>query len=187
MKKLQKVAIIGNGGGGKTTLSRSIAKRYNLEITHVDSIQFLSGLKVRDKNETNTILTNIARKDEWLIDGFGSLEVIFERFELAEIIIFVDFPIWRHQWWAFKRQVKSLWKTRSELPEGCSERGIKKTLEMYKIIKRVHTDLIPKFKTYIENNNLQSKTLYIKNVEDWINVKNSNLLNLLNNFETKKP
>jgi len=50
-----------------------------------------SGLKVRDKDETDKILRGIANKDKWLIDGFGSLEVVFERFELAEIIIFVDY------------------------------------------------------------------------------------------------
>jgi len=44
----------------------------------------------------------------------------YGRFKLADMIIFVDFPLWRHLFLALKRQVKALWKTREELPQNCS-------------------------------------------------------------------
>lgn len=66
-----RIAVIGNGGGGKTTLSRALAKRYNLPLTHVDSIQYMAGMNVRPTDETRTILNEIAAAPQWLIDGFG--------------------------------------------------------------------------------------------------------------------
>lgn len=104
---IDKIAVIGNGGGGKTTLSRSLASRYGLPITHVDSIQYLAEMKVRPKDETTAMLLEVASKERWIIDGFGSIDVMRARFEIADIVVFVDFPLWRHYWWCTKRQIKS--------------------------------------------------------------------------------
>ncbi len=34
--KLKRVAIIGNGGGGKSTLARRLAEKQKISVTHVD-------------------------------------------------------------------------------------------------------------------------------------------------------
>ena len=115
MKNINRVAIIGNGGGGKTTLARSLAKKYSLPLTHVDSIQYLPCMKIRDPMETTRILNQMADEDLWLIDGFGSYEVMQRRFIRADIIIFVDFPLWRHYFWCTKRQIKYEFTTTSSI------------------------------------------------------------------------
>ncbi len=76
-KQVNKIAVIGNGGGGKTTLSRMLAKKYQLPITHVDEIQYLSDLSVRPTAETTEILDKLIQANEWLIDGFGFLPFFF--------------------------------------------------------------------------------------------------------------
>jgi len=162
-----KIAVIGNGGGGKTTLSRHLAERHKLPLTHVDSIQFLPGLKVRPQEETRQILNRVADTDCWLIDGFGPLDVMERRFELASRIVFVDFPLWRHYWWATKRQVKSRWRPREELPADCEEGTLAHTWQLYKILWRVHTVIRPQLQEIFSRPEISPKVLLVKTPREW--------------------
>jgi adenylate kinase family enzyme len=38
---MQRIMIIGNGGGGKTTLSVALSRHTGIPITEVDALQFL--------------------------------------------------------------------------------------------------------------------------------------------------
>ena len=78
--KIKKISVIGNACSGKTTLSRKLAERYELPLTHVDSIQFLPGLKLRNPDETRKTLQEISERDMWIIDGYGPLKIIEKRF-----------------------------------------------------------------------------------------------------------
>ena len=75
-EKINRLAIIGNGGGGKSTLAKKLAKLYDLPLTHVDSIQFLPNMKVRKQEETSKILRDLSKEKSWLIDGFGTLDAV---------------------------------------------------------------------------------------------------------------
>ena len=171
-----KIAIIGNGGGGKTTLSRVLARRYQLNLVHVDSIQYLPGMKTRAAEETQIILNQAADQQDWVIDGFGSLEVMERRFKLADKIIFVDFPLWRHYWWCTKRQVKSIWMPRSELPKGCDEATVGYTIKLFKILWRVHVKIKPELEMIFDRPEIKPKVVRIANLHEWKSVLNSGLL-----------
>jgi adenylate kinase family enzyme len=162
-----KIAIIGNGGGGKTTLARAIASRYGLKLTHVDSIQFLAGMKVRDREETSRLLNALADEPSWVIDGFGRLDVMTRRFEIADRIVFVDFPLWRHYWWCTKRQVKSLWAPRSELPDGCNEATFSYTIELYKTLWRVHRTIRPELLKIFARPEIAGKVVKVRTMPEW--------------------
>ncbi|MCB0385683.1 MAG: hypothetical protein KDD43_09840 [Bdellovibrionales bacterium] len=166
-ERFARIAIIGNGGGGKTALARKIALRRRLPITHVDSIQYLSGFEPRPEEETRQILDKVAAENRWIIDGFGPLDVIERRFERADLIIFVNFPVWRHYWWAAKRQLKSFWHPRSELPQGCSEASIGHTIRLFKILSKVDEHIVPVLEKILSRKDLRDKVIEIKNVEEW--------------------
>ena len=165
--RIQKVAVIGNAGGGKTTLSRFLAKKHQLPLHHVDSYQFIPGMKIRPHHETIQILNDIQAQPAWLIDGFGPLDIIEKRFELAEKIVFVDFPLWHHYWWSTKRQIKSLWAPRSELHDGCNELTFEHTLKLYKTIGRVHRLMRPELLRILDRPTNKPKTIFIRHLKDW--------------------
>lgn len=164
---LSRVAVVGNAGGGKTTLSRRLAELYQLPLTHVDSIQFLPGMKIRPFKESVEILAEIQSRDTWLIDGYGPLDIIVKRFELAECVVFIDFPIWQHFWWCTKRQIQNLWSRRQELPAGCSEVSWSHTVKLYKSIWKAHKLMRPELLKIFNRETLRDKMVYVRTVQDW--------------------
>lgn len=170
---MKRVAIIGNGGGGKTTLARILGERHGLPITHVDSIQFLAGMKVRDPLETTARLNQVADQERWLIDGFGSFDVMERRFKLADKVVFVDFPLWRHYWWCTKRQFKSIWFPRTELPAGCNEATLSHTIKLYKILWRVHQQIRPRLIELFERPEMKDRVVRISNLKEWQHMGNN--------------
>ena len=65
----ERIAIIGNAGGGKSTLARELGQILNLPVTHVDSIQYQSGWRRTPDEECDQRLSAIASEDRWIIDG----------------------------------------------------------------------------------------------------------------------
>lgn len=167
LREMKKIAVIGNGGGGKTTLSRRHHQLYQLPLTHVDSIQYTAGMQTRNIEETRAALNKIADMEKWIIDGFGPLDVMEKRFSIADKIVFVDFPIWRHYWWCTKRQMKSLWSPRQELPENCNEASFSHTVKLYKTLWRVHTKIRPQLLEIFSKENIKERVLTIRNVKEW--------------------
>jgi len=102
---VRRIAVIGNGGGGKSTLCRALGERLELPVYEVDAVQWLPGWRAAPLDETTRILESWAADDEWIIDGFGPFPVIERRLDRADTIVYIDFPFVLHLWWSLKRQV----------------------------------------------------------------------------------
>lgn len=165
--KIKRIAVIGNGGGGKTTLSRRLHAVHQLPLTHVDSIQYIEGMKTREIEETRQLLSQIADAGEWIIDGFGPIDVIENRFSAADRIVSVDFPLWRHYWWCTKRQIKSIWLARSELPESCNEAILAHTVKLYRTLWRVHTQIRPQLLEILSRDEIKERVTIIRDLRTW--------------------
>jgi adenylate kinase family enzyme len=164
--KIQKISIIGNPCNGKTTLSRALAQKYKLHITHVDSIQFLEGMLLRNPDETRQILSDISNQDEWIIDGLGPLKIIEDRFQKSDLILVIRIPLWRNLVWFLKRQVKSVFVTRAELPNNSREASLQQTWKLLTNIRSVQSGLWLQLDRIFLREIYKNKVQYIKSVNE---------------------
>ena len=161
-----KIAVIGNAAGGKTRLSRELANFYQITPTHVDSIQFGPGMTIRPHADTRAALEVVASQDNWIIDGYGPLDIIEKRFSQADQIILIDLPIARHLFWFGKRQLFSLWSPRRELPPGCKELSYRHSAKVIKSMWSMHREMRPELIKILARPQYNPKVTIIKSVRD---------------------
>lgn len=161
-----KIAVVGNSCSGKTTLARKLSKKYGLPLTCVDSIQFLPGMKIRPHQETIATLTEIQNGPDWIIDGYGPLDIIEKRFELADQVIFIDFSIYRLYFWCLKRQINNLWSRREELPLGCDEVSFEHTRKLLSNISKAHRLMRPELLRIFGREKLKNKMIFVRTLSE---------------------
>ena len=172
-----KVVVIGNIAGGKTRMSRRLAELHGLPLTHIDSIQFLPGMVMRPLPETREALNAVTSQEKWLVDGFGPLDILEKRFALADRIVFIDLPLWRHYWWTIKRQISNLWSRRAELPEGCDERDWEHTKKIFKTLRQIDSKMLTELRRILNRDTNKSKTIFIHNLQQWNDLYSAGLTN----------
>jgi len=131
---MRRIAVIGNGGGGKSTLARTLGQHLGIPVHEVDEVQWLPGWRRAPLDEVVAILEGWAAGDTWVIDGFGPWPVIDRRLARADTIVFVDLPFRTHLWWAAKRQVVSLVRRRAWAGQSAPP----PSLLLFRTLRRVH-------------------------------------------------
>ena len=140
---MRRVAIIGNAGGGKSTLARKLAAPHAFPYFSVDQIQWLPGWVAAPERDVAEKLDQVAAQDRWIIDGWGPWPSIHARLHAADTIIFVDLPIWMHFWLAAERQISAArGEARPDPIEGCDQLEV--TERIFETIWRVHNNLKPR-------------------------------------------
>lgn len=167
-KHSKKITSIGNAGGGKSTLCRALSKKLNIPLYPIDHIQWKPGWIRTSEEEFSHKHTELLQHDKWIIDGFGPWEHVEHRLREADTIIFIDLPLYMHYWWATKRQIKCLFKSRVGGPPGCPMLPV--TIRLYTMMWHIHKDLRPKIL------NLLYEYGSIKNI---VHIKTARQLNLL--------
>ena len=115
-----RISIVGGPGTGKTTLANILSKIYNIPAINIDGIHHLPNWQIRDKLERDNIILSYVEKDKWIIDGTYST-TLNQRFEKADLIIWLDYSSFAQLKGIFKRFIKNPNKEKSEIP-GCKEK-----------------------------------------------------------------
>ena len=157
---MTRVVVIGNAGGGKSTLSRQLSAARQLPYFAVDDMQWRPGWKLISADEFAAAHSAVLARQSWIIDGFGPWPDIEKRLELADTIIFVDHPLWLHYWWATKRQVASLFRGRPDGPDGCPMWQV--TFRLYSMMWRVHRNLRPKLLSAIQKRERGKRVFHLR-------------------------
>jgi hypothetical protein len=87
----RRIAVIGCGGAGKTTVARALAERYGLPLVQADPIVYANGHTARPESEWQPELNAHADGDAWVIDAM-KLSLLEHRVERADTVVFLDLP-----------------------------------------------------------------------------------------------
>ena len=103
MQPLKRVAIIGCGGSGKTTIGRRIAAVIDAEITHLDAVYYDDEWNKLPQEKFAQIQEELVAADTWVIDGnyAGTLPIRLRR---ATHVIFLDLPAITCLWGIVQRR-----------------------------------------------------------------------------------
>ena len=123
MELKMKIAIVGYSGSGKSTLARKLAKKYQTDVLHFDTVQFLPDWGVRSDEEKKKLTEHFLNThDSWVIDGNYSKLFYERRMAEADIIILLLFNRFVCLHRAYRRYIKYKNTTRPDMAEGCKEK-----------------------------------------------------------------
>jgi adenylate kinase family enzyme len=157
---MKKVAVFGNAGAGKSTLAKRLAAITRLPLYPLDLIQFKPGGGEVPHEEYLKAHEDLLQKDEWIIDGFGSVASAWQRFSKADTLVYIDLPLLTHHWWVTKRLVQGLLIN----PEGWPENSPiwSSTISSYQVLWRCHRSLTPKYRQLVADAAASKQVHHIK-------------------------
>lgn len=145
---MKKVAVFGNAGGGKSTLSQRLSEITGLPLYILDKLQYQAGGAEVPPDHFKRIHQEILETDQWIIDGFGSIDTLWPRLDQADTLVYIDLPLYVHFGLVTKRLITGYFKP----PEGWPENSpiFKSSLNSYRVLRLCHQHLTPKYREYVE-------------------------------------
>jgi ABC-type dipeptide/oligopeptide/nickel transport system ATPase component len=159
--RLQRIAIIGNAGGGKSTLARALGQFLAIPVHAIDDVQWKANWRPAPEAEVAAVHANWLTEPRWIIDGWGGWDLVRDRFRVADAIVVVDFPISIHYWWALKRQVAvALGHHTGWPPPGC--RALPITLRLLRRMRDLHLNIRPQLLRLADEAALRDRVVILR-------------------------
>jgi adenylate kinase family enzyme len=117
---VNRIAVIGPGGSGKSTLSIKLAKVTGLPLIHLDQLYWKPGWVATPDDEWMALIQERVQEPAWIMDGNygGTMRV---RLEAADTVIFLDFGRFLCIWRLIRRRIRWAGRSRPSVPAGCRE------------------------------------------------------------------
>jgi adenylate kinase family enzyme len=102
---VDRIAIIGCGGSGKSRLSRSLGTLLGIAPVYLDGLYYDQDWKPLDKERFAALQRDLVNAPRWIIDGnyASSLPI---RLQAADTVIFLDLPGWLCLWGIAQRRIR---------------------------------------------------------------------------------
>lgn len=157
---MTRVMVIGNAGGGKSTMCKALSRAHSLPYYAIDNIMWRSNwVRVPDE-ELRKSHDALLAQERWLLDGYGPWFSVLDRLGACDTVVFVDHPFWVHLWWATKRQLKSVLFGRPDGPPGCPMLPV--TFRLYKMMWWLHREMRPRLIEAISAKSDRIRIIHIK-------------------------
>lgn len=148
IRSARRIVIAGCSGGGKTTLARRLAEKFDLPHISMDKAFFwLPGWRARPREEQREMIAAAVATERWVMDGSNPSSFDL-RLPRSDVFIWVRMPRLLCLYGVTKRYLRDSGRTREDMAEGCPE-------------QIPHGD----FLTYIWNFEKVHAPLFIRNIE----------------------
>jgi adenylate kinase family enzyme len=93
---MKRVAILGRGGAGKSTLAQRLSDALDIPVIELDSMFWQPGPRPTPERDWAQLQRKFIAPDRWIIDGdLGPYDTGLElRLRAADTIVVLDFPLW---------------------------------------------------------------------------------------------
>jgi adenylate kinase family enzyme len=155
---MKRTFIIGNSGGGKSTLARRLGSAWQCDPVEIDGLLWQQGWQLTPVEIYHAEHARLIAGENWIIDGLGRLDSIPARLARATDIILIDLPLWMHFWLAAERQIK--WSTRAveHPPAGMTE--IPPTEQLFRTIWDVDQNWLPEIRRLVALEEQRDKRVF---------------------------
>ena len=118
---MEKIAIIGSPGAGKTTLATKISSMLKIKVIHLDRLLWKRGWQGKSSDTRIDILQALDMEKRWIIEGIylNSSEPLLNT---TDTIIFLDIPPLLCLQHIIKRHLAYRGRPRRDIPAGCTDR-----------------------------------------------------------------
>src|SRR5262245_1206675 len=100
---MERIAVIGCGGSGKSTVASQLGHALGLPVTHLDAVYYKDTWKPLPHDEFAAQQEKLVAGERWLIEGnYASTLPI--RLAAADTVIFLDLPAWTCLWGIAQRR-----------------------------------------------------------------------------------
>lgn len=146
---MRRVMVVGiSSGVGKSTFAKKLANALDLPVYHLDTFYWKPHWVEAPQEEFSFLQREVVAQESWIIEGnYNSTFGI--RTERADTIIYLELPLRVCLFRVFKRWLKNMGKTRSDMANGCKEKidyaFIKFVVTTYRPRKRKMGDRLQRF------------------------------------------
>lgn len=165
---MRRVAVFGNAGGGKSTLSAKLARLTGLPLHVIDVMQYRDGryrpncvhkgkLPLDDYLDLNRKLLS---RDSWIIDGFDTEALAWERFAAADTLVYVDLSLAAHYGGVTRRLLAGLFRNPRGWPDDSPV--WESTLSSYRVIGLCHRHLTPKYRRLVADAAMHKSVYHLR-------------------------
>ena len=142
---MARIVIIGNAGGGKSTLARKLQEGRGLRHVEMDRFLWQDGWVPTPTGVYDRLHDDVIEQDAWVVDGLGRQASIPRRLARATEVILIDMPLWMHFWLAAERQIAWARGTLAHAPGGIATAP--PTEALFRTIWEVDRDWMPGIRT----------------------------------------
>ena len=87
---MRRIAVLGCGGAGKTTLANALGVRLGIDVTHGDILGRVGDARAQGE-EWRRLEAGVIAREAWILDAMR-LGSLYKRLERADTAIFLDLP-----------------------------------------------------------------------------------------------